>query len=96
MPGLARFARAELPLDRAENQEAKNPLGVDRVRVAPQRLDPGDAEHRGRFSTGGHGFGGEMASTFAGLSSARAHVRYLAPRPSASWIAVSPAAAPMR
>ncbi len=44
VPGLARLARAEVLLDRAEDREAEDPLGVDRVRIAPQRLDPRDAE----------------------------------------------------
>ncbi len=61
MPGLAGLARAELPLDRAEDREAKNPLGVDRVGVAPQRLYAGDAERPWALLDRGPGLGAGVA-----------------------------------
>ena len=44
VPDVADLARAGLGRDRRERRQAEDPLGVNRVRVAPQRLDAGDAE----------------------------------------------------
>src|SRR5271165_5397847 len=44
VPGLACLAGPERLINLAERREPENPLGVDGVRIAAQRLDPGDAQ----------------------------------------------------
>ena len=44
----ADFARAGFRADRRQRREFENIFGEDRVRVAPQALDAGDAKRRGR------------------------------------------------
>ena len=98
VPGLARLARTELPLDGAEDRKAKNPLGVDRIRVAPQRLDPRDAERaRALLDRRAGCWRRAWPATFSGLSSARAQARYVRPAPLGLLDRrIAPAAAPMR
>ncbi len=47
VPRDARFALRNVPLDRLHRSQTENMFRVDRVRVAPQGLDPRDAEGSG-------------------------------------------------
>ena len=53
VPRFAGLARPKVALDRLQRLQMEDELGVDRVRVAPQGLDAGYAQPRGRSATSG-------------------------------------------